>query len=490
MRARSDLTRTAGNVFLEPVELTQVPGRQQWRRAFVVGSGDPGQVEAAAAELRGAAPQVQIEAWGRGEGPPPGLWRVRRRGCDAAVLLLTGEGRRREKLLGVLSGAPVTLARGRTGQWYQVRLPPCRPLSLRWWARMTLAGMLSAFYLRVVVAMRITDALWRLAPLPDPVADPGPPGGTRVTFIVPTHDQRELMDLCLPPLLEEAGPVHKVLVVDDASTDGTVEHVRRRYPRVRVVRLTRNRGFARAARAGIAACDTPLFALINSDVQVRPGFLAAILPHFERDDVFAVCARIELPGGSQMETGNVAPSFSGILEPYHLPPGKPGPILFAGGASSVFHRARYDALGGFETIFQPLYWEDIDLGYRAWRAGWRSLFEPAASVWHQRRAWIGPRFGDALANETFLKNSLVFVWKNLRDRAMLTQHWVYVCARLYQEILRGEGTMCRALLRALPALLPALVRRWRARRRGDLSDRDVLAMATPEGGTARENPVR
>jgi GT2 family glycosyltransferase len=350
--------------------------------------------------------------------------------------------------------------------------------------------MLSALYLRVVVALRITDALWRLAPLPDPVADPGPPGGTRVTFIVPTHNQRELMDLCLPPLLEEAGPVHKVLVVDDASTDGTAEHVRRRYPRVRVVRLTRNRGFARAARAGIAACDTPLFALINSDVQVRPGFLAAILPHFERDDVFAVCARIELPGGSQMETGNVAPSFSGILEPYHLPPGKPGPILFAGGASSVFHRARYDALGGFETIFQPLYWEDIDLGYRAWRAGWRSLFEPAASVWHQRRAWIGPRFGDALANETFLKNSLVFVWKNLRDRAMLTQHWVYVCARLYQEILRGEGTMCRALLRALPALLPALVRRWRARRRGDLSDRDVLAVVGEAAGRAARRGVR
>jgi hypothetical protein len=63
---------------------------------------------------------------------------------------------------------------------------------------------------------------------------------------------------------------------------------------------------------------------------------------------------------------------------------------------------------------------------------------------------------------------------------MLAQHWAYVCARLYRELPRGEGMMCRALLAALPMLPTVLVRRWRARRRGDLGDRDILALATPE----------
>jgi len=488
MPVRSDPVRAAGNVFLIPIPLglDHLPGARAWQRVLLVGSHDPASRSRAEAALRQVNPGLVIEAVGE-LGGPSGLRQIRRRGYDVACLLLTGEGNRRDKLLGLLSGASLVLARGRDGHWHQVRLPACRPLRLRWWARLVLCGLLSWLYLGVMLKVRVTDLLWRLGPAPLPVPDPGPPEGRRTTFIVPCHNQRALMDFCLPPLLAEAGQRHRVMVVDDASADGTADYVRQRYPRVSVLRLARNRGFAGAARAGIASSDTPLFALINADVQVRPGFLAAILPHFEREDTFAVCSRIELPGGSHMETGDVAPTFSGILEPHHLPPGPSGPILYAGGASSVFHRARYEALGGLETIFRPLYWEDIELGYRAWRRGWRSVFEPAASVWHQRRAWIGQRFGDAYANETFLKNALIFVWKNVRDRGLLAEHLAYVWARLASELPRGEGAMCRALLRALPLLPPALVKRWREHHRGDLSDGDILLTATP--ANAQEAPA-
>jgi GT2 family glycosyltransferase len=248
-------------------------------------------------------------------------------------------------------------------------------------------------------------------------------------------------------------------------------------------------------RAGIEASDTPLFALINTDVQVRPGFLAAILPHFDRPDTFAVCSRIELPNGSQMETGNVAPAWSGMLEPYHVPPTRPGPILYAGGASSVYDRAKYDAMGGFETVYRPLYFEDIELGYRAWRRGWRSLFEPNASVFHQRRAWIGARFGDAYANETFLRNGLLFVWKNVRDPVMLAQNCAYVGTRLTCGVLNGEGTMARAFLRALPSLGRMLGKRWGEHHRGDVSDQRILELARPPSaeefveGTSPPSPL-
>jgi GT2 family glycosyltransferase len=476
----SDLLRTAGNVFLTPLDLADIPNAGHWRRALLSGSSQESAVTDAADALRRIAPDITTEVMGQ-PGAPRTALAARRRRYDVACLMLTGEGGRREKLAAALAGAEVIVARGASGQWYQVHLPALRPLSGRWWARTALAGLLSLLYLCVLAKVRASDTLWRLAPMRPPIRDPGPAVGRRVTFIVPTYNQRQLMDFCLPLLLAEAGRVHEVMVVDDASEDGTAEYVRRQYPSVRVLRLERNQGFAGAVRAGIAASITPFFALINTDVQVRSGFLQAILPHFDREDTFAVCSRIELPGGSQMETGNVAPAFPGILEPYHLPPDHAGPILYAGGASSVYHRGRYDALGGFETIFRPLYWEDIELGYRAWRRGWRSLFEPLASVWHQRRAWIGTRFGEAYANQAFLKNALVFIWKNVRDGGMLAQHWAYVTARLYREAPSGDGTMCRALLAALPMLPAVLRRRWRERRRGDLDDRDILALATPPG---------
>ena len=473
----SDLLRTAGNVFLTPLDLADIPDGYSWRRALLAGSSQATVTSSALDALRQIAPGITADVMGQPEAPRT-TWQARRRRYDVACLMLTGEGVRSHKLTGVLAGARATLAYGASGRWYQLHLPLLHPLSGRWWARIALAGLLSLLYLMVLAKVRGTDLLWRLAPAPPPVPDPGPPSGRRVTFIVPTYNQRQLMDFCLPPLLAEAGRANEVMIVDDASGDGTWEYVRAQYPRVRVLRLARNQGFAGAVRAGIAASSTPLFALINTDVQINPGFLRAILPHFDRDDTFAVCSRIELPGGSQMETGNVAPAFSGILEPYHLPPDRSGPILYAGGASSVYHRARYDALGGFETVFRPLYWEDIELGYRAWRRGWRSVFEPSASVWHERRAWIGKWFGDAYANQAFLRNALVFVWKNVRDGGMLAQNWAYVAARLYRELPSGEGMMCRALLAALPTLPAALIKRWSARRRGDLGDRDILALAT------------
>jgi len=478
MRLLAEAVRAAGNVLLTPTTLSQsiVPG--SCRRALLVGSRREAVADAAAADLRSAAPDLSIDVAGR-DVKASGLWSLRRRKYDLVCLLLTGEGLGREKALGLLAGAPTILARGANRTWYRVHIPPLRLGSLQWWARLTLSLLLAIVCLRTVILLRAGDALRRLLPISPPARNPGPPAGRRVTFIVPTFNQRHMMDFCLPPLLAEAGAEHSVMVVDDASADDTADYVRRHYPQVRLIHLPRNQGFGGAVRSGIAASDTPLFALINTDVEVRPGYLAAILPHFDHPDTFAVCSRIDLPNGSQMETGNVAPAWSGVLEPYHLPPTRTGPILYAGGASSVYDRAKYEALGRFEKIYRPLYFEDIDLGYRAWRHGWRSLFEPHASVFHQRRAWIGTRFGDAYANETFLRNGLFFVWKNVRNRGLLAQHAAYVCARLFKEILGGEGTMTRAVLRALPSCPLVLLKRWQQYRRGDLTDREIMAMARP-----------
>ncbi|HUU53486.1 MAG TPA: glycosyltransferase family 2 protein [Armatimonadota bacterium] len=478
MRLRAEAVRAAGNVLLTPTTLGESIAPGSCGRALLVGSRRETVAGQAAAELRLAGPNLSVEVAGSPSGVP-GLWALRRRNYGLVCLLLTGEGLGREKALGLLSGAPTVLAYGANGRWYRVRLPPFRPGRLQWWARVTLSLLLCTASLRTIVVASAVDALRRLLPLSREIRNPGPPVGRRVTFIVPTFNQRHMMDFCLPPLLAEAGGEHTVLVVDDASADDTTEYVRQHYPQVRMIRLSRNQGFGGAVRAGIAASDTPLFALINTDVKVRPGYLGAILPHFDDPDTFAVCSRIELPEGSQMETGNVAPAWSGVLEPYHLPPTRTGPILYAGGASSVFDRAKYEALGGFERIYRPLYFEDIELGYRAWRRGWRSLFEPQASVFHQRRAWIGTRFGDAYANETFLRNGLFFVWKNVRDRGLLAQHVAYVCARLFREILSGDGTMARALLRAVAYCPWLMMKRWQQYRRGDLPDRHIMQLARP-----------
>jgi len=479
MRLLAEASTAAGNVLLSPLDPTSLSEARGWRRGLIVGSRRDQTIHEATSILRTLAPKIDLDvAWSGGR-PASGIRRARRQRYDVVCVLLTGEGFAREKLAAMLSGAQVALAYGANRQWYRIRLPAFHPGNIRWWARLILATILSLAYLRPMAAVGVVSLLRRLIPPDAPTSQPGVPTGRAVTFIVPTYNQRHMMDFCLPPLIAEAGDAHQVLVVDDASVDDTADYVRSHYPQVRLIRLPKNRGFGGAVRAGIAASNTPLYALINTDVQIRPGYLDAILPHFDAPDTFAVCSRIELPGGSPVETGNVAPAWSGVLEPYHVPPSRPGPILYAGGASSVFDRAKYEALGRFETIYRPLYFEDIDLGYRAWRRGWRSLFEPSASVFHKHRAWIGARFGNAFANETFLKNGLLFVWKNVRDATMLAQHLAYVWARLFREILDGEGTIARAVLRALPLCPLLMVKRWGAHRIADLPDSEILTRARP-----------
>jgi GT2 family glycosyltransferase len=476
MLAVDELLRTAGNCLLLPAALADLPDAASWRRVLLLGSQHPQAVREATRQLRAVAPEAAVEMLPDGAARP-GLRALRRRRHDAVCLLLTGEGRSREKLLGLLSGARVVLAFGSRGEWYRVASPPVSPRHSRWWARAALAALLIGAYLVVMEIVLFAElVLWRLLPMPQPAPAPGAAPEKRVTFVVPTHNQRALMDLCLPALLAEAGDEHAVTLVDDAGSDGTAEYVRGRYPTVRVIRLRRNRGFAGAVRAGIAASETPLFALINDDAIVQPGFLRAILPHFDRPEVFAVCSRIDLSDGSQIETGYVVPAFSGVFEPHHVPPVEGGPIFYAGGASSVFDRAKYEALGGLETLYRPIYWEDIDLGWAAWRRGWPSLFEPEAAVEHRRRATMGPRLGGAGADRTFLKNALLFIWKNVRDRRLLTQHFAYIATRLAREVLSGENLAAGAVLGALPMLPRALLRRWQVHRRGDLADREILAL--------------
>ena len=160
MLALDELIRTAGNVLLVPVALADMPGGRPWRRALVAGAKGGGAAAQAAEALKAVAPGVEIEA-ACAEGRWLSLWWIRQRRYDVACLLLTGQGGARGKLLAVLSGAPTLMAMGTSGQWYQLQMPPFRPLSLRWWARAVLSLLLCSLYLVLIESVLLSDAIWR-----------------------------------------------------------------------------------------------------------------------------------------------------------------------------------------------------------------------------------------------------------------------------------------------------------------------------------------
>ncbi|EHR49203.1 putative glycosyltransferase [Saccharomonospora marina XMU15] len=187
---------------------------------------------------------------------------------------------------------------------------------------------------------------------------------------------------CLDALAAQDRP-HVALVVDNASDDGTAELLRRHPVRPKVLRLSRNTGFAGGIAAALSVVDTPLLAWLNDDAVPAPGWLAA-LEDAMAAGVAAVGSRLEYEGGVVQSLGvRLTPDGYGADHTAQAEP-----FGFCGGAALL----RADALravGGVPARFF-CYYEDTDTAWRLRLAGWRVTVEPKAVVRHRHGASTRP----------------------------------------------------------------------------------------------------
>ncbi len=298
-------------------------------------------------------------------------------------------------------------------------------------------------------------------------------------------------------------------MVDDASSDDTVEFVRREFPEVRLLALERNLRFARANNAAALVADGDVLVFLNNDMHVAPDFLPPLLRHFEDPSVFAATAHIEMKprrvaGGFIQETGLVRTRFEDgffVLQHEHPITEEPVRVLYAGGGSSAIRRDRFFELGRFDRMFRPFYFEDLDVSYRAQKMGWQVIYEPKSRMVHAHRQTNSPEnFPGGYVDNMFGKNSLLFTWKVLTDSRLLREHFRALWSRLMRPALHPR--MPAFFLRAVAQLPELLVSRGRARRREMLNDRRAIALAMsapaeeatdagriPFGSTGRERRI-
>lgn len=218
---------------------------------------------------------------------------------------------------------------------------------------------------------------------------------TEVTVVIPNFNGAEFILESLQAVQDAAdcypGEVH-IIVVDDGSTDNSVLAIGERHPAVTVVAKATNAGFAQAVKTGMQAAQTEWVVLLNSDVYPDVGFLQPLLRWVGTEDLFAVGCRIERSDGTVEKVSWVRRELKwGSLttqpwqpEDYNrlLEHDQAAFTLFVSGGSMLVHRQKFLDLGGFLPIFEPFYYEDVDLGIRAWRRGWQILAEPASLVVH------------------------------------------------------------------------------------------------------------
>ena len=327
-----------------------------------------------------------------------------------------------------------------------------------------------------------------------PAADKRP-STTAASIVIPNWNGRDLLEKYLPSVVASIAnhPGSEVIVVDNGSEDDSVDFVWRNHPSVRVVALNRNLGFGAGSNEGFKAARNEIVVLLNSDMRVDPGFLAPLLEGFTDDKVFAVSCQIFMSDDQKLreETGLTEGWWlQGALRVSHRIDPKVTqlfPCFYGGGGSCAFDRRKFLKLGGFDHLFKPFYLEDTDLGYLAWKRGWKVLYQPASIVYHEHRGTIGKRFSDGYIQGVLKKNFLLFTWKNIHDWKLLTSHFFFTWANAMLSWLFGDSPdrasftgVARATLR-LPSVFAA---RLRARTIASISDRE--AFHRPMGGHFRD----
>lgn len=316
-----------------------------------------------------------------------------------------------------------------------------------------------------------------------------------VSAVIPTYFGRELLAASLPAVLEDlrgCGAPWELLVVEDGSRDGTAELLATRFPEARLLALPENRGFGGACAEGFRAARGSWVYLLNNDMRPRPGCLAGLLDATEPGpEVFAVGPRILHPRagdrdlgvtGLRLEAGWMALTFGGL--PHRR---APLPILYASGGAALYRATLLAELGGFDPLYSPFYYEDVDLSYRAWKRGYQVLLAPAATAEHLSGATIDAHNPPARVARIQARNKLLFHGKNLTDPGPRRDFLVRLLPRLARSLLPGRPPYWAGALAALPRL-GALRAGYRAERsvavRRDREIAEELETRQREAGVA------
>jgi len=310
-----------------------------------------------------------------------------------------------------------------------------------------------------------------------------------LSVVIPSWNGRDLLEKFLPSVVRAASfhSDNEVIVVDNASDDGSAEMLAERFPEVRVLRMPRNLGFGGGNNAGVRAARNRVVVILNNDMRVEPDAFRRLLEGFQDQAVFAVSAQIFFLDRNKRreETGLTEGFFAeGFFRFRHAAEDVSGlyPAFYAGGGSSAFDREKYLELGGFDPLFHPFYVEDADLSYNAWKRGWKVLYQPSAIVHHEHRGTIGRRFSAARIDAILKKNHILMVWKNVHRWRWLAGHFFFLYVNLVLSAVFGGNPLRITLpgyLGALGGSLRALGGRRRARALAAVDDAEAVLRPQP-----------
>ena len=241
-----------------------------------------------------------------------------------------------------------------------------------------------------------------------------------VDVVIPNLNGKNLLPICLDSLGRQTLKDFVITVVDNHSTDGTLEFLTEKYPYVRVIRLEKNYGFAYAVNRGIEASTGEYVALLNNDVEVDPKWLEELCRALDEHPDVGSCnskmlmyrerGRINGLGISMTVEGDI--DILGWKEADRGQYEEERFIFAVGAGASLYRRKMFQDIGLFDETFFANF-EDVDVSFRAQLAGYKALYVPKAIAYHM----VGATIKKMKYLPTYLnnRNKVLFYWKSMPD---------------------------------------------------------------------------
>jgi GT2 family glycosyltransferase len=288
------------------------------------------------------------------------------------------------------------------------------------------------------------------------------------SIVIPHWNGKHFLQPCLDSIRAQTHPQIEVIIVDNASSDGSQAYIKEHYPEVILIELDENKGFTGACNAGMEAATGDVISLLNNDTEVEPNWVEEIISAFDRHPEVGIIAskmilfnqRTHIHTTGDFFTSDGRAGNRGVWEEDSGQYDNEDYVFGACGGSSAYRKSMLDAIGLLDNDYFFLL-EDIDLSWRAQLAGYQVLYVPTAIVYHH----LSATGGGVTASFYDGRNSIWVVVKNL-PAGLWRKYGLQIIKRqlsiVWEAMRAWRGEAARARLRGVATgiiTLPSALRK-------------------------------
>ena len=249
----------------------------------------------------------------------------------------------------------------------------------------------------------------------------------KISVVIPNYNGKLLLERNLEKVINQSNNA-QIIVVDDASTDESVQYVKKNFPKVTLIVKRKNSGFSSTVNLGVKNAEGDLVVLLNSDVYPKKNYIDHLMPYFKDPSVFAVgMLHQNIEGNKTVLRGRGLAEFKKGFLVHRRGDVDKNDTFWVNAGAGIFRKTIWNTLGGLREIYDPFYWEDIDLSWRAKKQGYKIYFEPKGKIVHiQSEGAIRSKYSPSQIKTIAYRNQFIFVWSNLRQPRYLIKHLLWL----------------------------------------------------------------